>query len=99
MMKTICARFFELLGAAADRAQAAAEIKKWGIVNPEIVCRQCQKPGRVRILPLKRKTGISGGKVMGALVTGGVSLLATGLSRKQLVTQAHCDNCNSTWDF
>jgi hypothetical protein len=48
---------------------------------------------------MKRKKGISGGKVMGGLLTGGISLLATGLSRKEQATQAHCDNCKSTWDF
>jgi len=71
----------------------------WGAVNPKIVCPQCQSVGQVRVKPVKRKKGISGGKVMGGLLTGGVSLLATGLSRKEASTQAHCDNCNSTWDF
>ena len=48
---------------------------------------------------MKRKKGISGGKVMGARLTGNLSLLVTGLSRKEQATQAHCDHCNSTWDF
>ena len=71
----------------------------YGAVNPKIVCPHCQTTGGVRTKAVKRKTGISGGKVMGGLLTGGFSLLATGLSRKQGCTQAHCDNCNSTWDF
>jgi hypothetical protein len=48
---------------------------------------------------IKRKKGISGGKAVGALLTGGLSILATGLSRKEKSTQAHCDNCGATWDF
>lgn len=71
----------------------------WGPVNSAIICPHCQMKGKVRTKQVKRKAGISGGKVMGGLLTGGVSLLGTGLSRKQKLTQAHCDNCNSTWDF
>lgn len=71
----------------------------WGSVSPAIVCPHCHIKGYVHTKPVKRKTTISGGKVMGGLLTGGLSLLATGLSRKQAVTQAHCDNCGSTWDF
>jgi len=73
--------------------------QEWGSVNSELICPHCQTKGRVHTKPVKRKAGISGGKVMGGLLTGGISLLATGLSRKQQLTQAHCDHCNSTWDF
>jgi hypothetical protein len=48
---------------------------------------------------VKAKKGISGGKAAGAILTGGLSLLATGLSRKESMTQAHCDACGSTWHF
>jgi hypothetical protein len=71
----------------------------YGPVNPAIVCPQCQTRGRVRTTPVKRKIGISGGKATAALLTAGASILATGLSRKEHATQAHCDNCQSTWDF
>ena len=46
-----------------------------------------------------RKMGISGAKATGALLTGGLSLLFTGLSREEEFTQAHCLTCNSTWHF
>jgi len=72
---------------------------KWGRVNPTLICPHCHEKGHVRTAPVKRKAGISGGKVMGGLLTGGVSLLATGLSRKQQLTQACCGNCGSNWDF
>lgn len=72
---------------------------KWGDVNRKLVCPHCQRKGRVRTKRVKRKRGVSGGKATGALLTGGLSVLATGLSRKQQVTQAHCGSCGSTWDF
>jgi hypothetical protein len=84
---------------AAANAKAAGETKKWGNANQAIICPQCQTKGHVRTLPTKRKAGISGAKATGAVLTLGWSLLATGLSRKQQVTHAHCDNCGSTWDF
>jgi len=46
---------------------------------------------------VERKTGISGGKAAGAVITGGWSILATGLSRKEKMTEAFCDKCLSTW--
>lgn len=74
-------------------------ISKWGSVNPAYICPHCQTKGFVHTKPVKRKKGVSGAKVTGALFTAGVSILATGLSRKEGMTQAHCENCNSTWDF
>jgi len=86
-----------------ERAQAEAQRRvdddKWGEVNPALVCPHCQTKGKVRALLTKRKKGISGAKATGAVLTLGWSILATGLSRKEYATQAHCDSCNSTWDF
>jgi hypothetical protein len=65
----------------------------------QIVCPHCQVRGHVHCKTVKAKKGISGGKATGALLTGGFSILATGLSRKQKVTEAHCNNCQSTWQF
>ncbi len=82
------------------RAAAAGRlVARWGIQNTTLVCPHCQTKGQVRTMPTKRKRGISGAKATGALLTGGTSLLVTGLSRKEGVTQAHCDHCGSTWDF
>jgi hypothetical protein len=33
------------------------------------------------------------------VLTAGISILATGLSRKETVTQATCTNCKSQWTF
>ena len=72
---------------------------QFGHINPALHCPHCQTQGLVRAKSITRKAGVSGAKATGALLTGGVSLLATGLSRKESVTQAHCDNCGSTWTF
>lgn len=56
---------------------------KWGPVSPAYICPHCQTKGFVRTMPVKRKKGISGAKATGALLTAGVSILATGLSRKE----------------
>ncbi|MGI8879571.1 MAG: hypothetical protein ACR2KJ_03470 [Jatrophihabitans sp.] len=46
---------------------------------------------------MKVKRGISGGKATGAVLTAGVSLFATGLSRKEQVLRATCGNCRVVW--
>lgn len=71
----------------------------YGSVNDKILCPHCGERGQVRTQRSQQKAGISGGKVMGGLLTGGVSLLATGLSRKQWVTNARCGSCQSQWQF
>jgi hypothetical protein len=71
----------------------------WGEINAMLICPHCQNKGKVRTKKVNRKKGISGGKTTGAILTGGLSILATGLSRKEAATQAHCGNCNSTWEF
>lgn len=91
-----------LAAAAADRRRVAAENSlRWqfGPISPQIICSQCQTRGTVRTKPAEKKVGISGGKATAALLTGGFSMLATGLSRKESYTQAHCGNCDSTWSF
>lgn len=67
--------------------------------NPHMVCPHCQTKGTVQTKLVKMKKGISGGKTVGALLTGGLSILAVGLSRKEQCTEAHCKKCGSTWYF
>ena len=83
----------------AGNREAAQHLAAFGPVNPTLVCPHCQKTGRVRTKEVKQKKGISGAKATGAVLTGGLSMLATGLSRKEALTEAHCDNCGSTWHF
>jgi hypothetical protein len=65
--------------------------------SKQIVCPHCQLRGKVSTKEVQVKRGVSGGKATGAVLTGGLSLLATGLSRKQKATEAKCDNCRVTW--
>jgi hypothetical protein len=65
--------------------------------DAEIICPQCQVRGRVWSKPTKQKKGVSGGKATAAVFTFGVSMLGTGLSRKEKVTELHCGNCGSKW--
>lgn len=72
---------------------------RWGYLNHAIICPHCGSRGVVRTRSVQQKRGISGAKATGAILTGGVSLLATGLSRKENATAAHCDHCGSDWAF
>ena len=71
----------------------------FGQSNPMMICPHCSEKGKTKTKIISTKKGVSGGKATAAVLTGGVSLLATGLSRKEASTQAHCTNCNNTWTF
>jgi hypothetical protein len=73
--------------------------QQWGNLNPKMICPHCQCTGSVRTKPTSQKKGISGGKVTAAVLTAGISILATGLSRKENLTQAFCSNCQNRWFF
>jgi len=70
-----------------------------GELNSKMLCPHCGDRGAVHVKSKKDKAGISGGKATAALLTGGFSLLALGLSRHQEVTEAWCGNCGSRWKF
>ncbi|NLG65985.1 MAG: hypothetical protein GX537_10310 [Actinobacteria bacterium] len=84
--------------ARAVRERAAHETA-FGAVNVTLICPHCQQKGLVRTKPTTQKKGVSGTKATAAVLTGGLSMVATGLSRKEHLTQAHCDKCGSTWCF
>lgn len=65
----------------------------------QIFCPHCQTRGHVTTRQIKRKKGISGAKATAAILTGGLTILGTGLSRKEHTTEATCSNCGSTWHF
>lgn len=71
----------------------------FGPENPNMICQHCQAKGGVHTKRSNKKVGISGGKATAGLLTGGLSLLVLGLSRKETVTEAHCRNCNATWHY
>lgn len=68
-----------------------------GGVNHKIVCKQCGEKGFVHTKTVTKKVGVSGSKATAAFLTGGISLLGFGLSRKERVTEAYCGNCKSEW--
>ena len=84
---------------AARKSPEELQESIYGLHNWEILCPHCQVKGRVRTMIAEEDTGISGKKATAAALTGGISILATGLSRNEKVTQAHCDNCGSTWTY
>lgn len=67
--------------------------------NLMLICPHCNTKGQVRTQQVKNKKGISGGKATAALLTGGVSILVTGLSRKEKATKASCGACKSVWHY
>ena len=71
----------------------------YGSKNSAIVCQQCQTKGNVYTRRIVKKSGVSGGKATAALLTGGISLFAVGLSKKVPSTDAFCTNCKTKWSF
>ncbi len=71
----------------------------WMSTGSNLICPHCQARGSVTTRAVKRKKGISGAKATGAVLTLGWSLLATGLSRKEEETEAHCTACGATWHY
>jgi hypothetical protein len=62
-----------------------------------LICPHCTSKGTVSTTYATVKQGISGAKATGAVLTGGLSVIATGLSRKADVTKARCRQCGMTW--
>jgi len=68
-----------------------------GPQNVAMVCPHCQMRGQIHTKTVKKKKGISGGKATAAIFTAGLSMFATGLSRKETCTEVYCRNCTNTW--
>lgn len=80
-----------------DGEDAKYDIKR--TMEQNMICPHCHTKGSVTTKSVKAKVGISGGKATAALLTAGISLLGTGLSRKQAMTEANCSNCGMKWRF
>ncbi|HEX4495326.1 MAG TPA: hypothetical protein VIE43_06640 [Thermoanaerobaculia bacterium] len=72
---------------------------RFGPINPALICPHCQTKGRVHARRISVAAGISAEKATAAVLTGGYSVLATGLSRTADRTQAACEACSSVWQF
>lgn len=62
-------------------------------------CPRCQGIGTVIVQKVKKKKGVSPGKLAGAVFTMGVSLVGTGLAKKEVVNQLTCTACGISWDI
>jgi hypothetical protein len=71
----------------------------YGNKNAVMTCPHCNTKGQIRTKIVEKKRGIGGGKATASILIGGISLLGTGLLRKERVTQARCGNCTSQWSF
>lgn len=65
--------------------------------SPHLICPHCHTKGRVKTRKEYKATGISGAKASGAVITGGLSVFLTGLSRKEFKVVATCGACKSKW--
>lgn len=78
-------------------ARATAEQQRE--LDSRIICPQCQTKGSVTTEIVVMDRGVSGGKATAAVLTGGISVLATGLSKNEVMTKAMCSHCGSVWHF
>lgn len=67
--------------------------------NPAVICPHCQTRGQVIIRRVKSRRGVSGTKLGAALLTGGMSILVAGMSRREWVNLARCGHCQVKWGF
>jgi hypothetical protein len=67
--------------------------------NPHMKCPHCETIGQISTKKVDLTKGISGGKAVAGLLTGGLSILAVGISRKEAQTEARCGKCNNVWHF
>ena len=81
------------------QAQKVKEKQEKAARDAKLFCPHCQNFGFVKTEKTTVKRGVSGGKATAALLTGGLTMLATGLSQEDTMTKATCSNCGSTWLF
>jgi hypothetical protein len=89
----------QLAAMSTEERQSLSDTNAYGLLNPVMVCPHCQTQGRVHSKAVILKKGVSGGKAAAAVLTAGVSVLATGLSRKESATRAWCGTCKNSWIF
>lgn len=90
-----------IAGILIYRANYSPEAKQAALTRAEaqklIICQFCHEAGGVTVREVTQKQGISGGKATGALLTGGLSLVAVGLSKKGQVNELICSRCGMKW--
>jgi ssDNA-binding Zn-finger/Zn-ribbon topoisomerase 1 len=93
-------KFSNACGAPTANAVIQAQDQPAQIPKPvgQIECPYCHSSGTVVVQQVKKKKGVSTGKATAALLTGGISLIGTGLAKKAIVSQLTCAACNMTWE-
>ena len=81
------------------QTQEQSAMMLYGSLNPHMTCPHCSTKGKIHTKHVTQRKGISGGKAVAGLLTGGVSLLVIGLSRKEKSTEARCGKCGNVWHF
>ena len=82
-----------------DDQAATEQYKQQQKMTRNMICPHCNTKGSVTTKQVKRKQGIHGGKATAAVLTCGISMLGTGLSRKQQMTEASCTHCGAVWNY
>jgi hypothetical protein len=100
-----CKHCGEFLTAEVERPLASTNLRRpetqvqvWPSIGG-MICPHCQTCGQVTTKAVKLKKGVSGAKATAMLMTAGLSIFATGLSRKEKATEAQCGKCLSVWHF
>jgi hypothetical protein len=73
-------------------------IRRWGPLDESLQCPKCGEAGGVHTRTVHRKAGLSNGKVMAAMLTGGLALLMVGMHKHIEGRESHCMRCEATWD-
>lgn len=82
----------------AEELEECRMRREWGILHPIYACPHCHKKGFVRTKPVRREGLLGSARTSGLVFAGGWPLLGIGVTMKEETTQAHCMNCNFTWD-
>jgi hypothetical protein len=97
---------FDMPKNSANEIRAAIQSlrQSYLVANPSafrahrLNCPHCQGIGTVTVATVTKKKGVSTGKATAALLTGGISLIGTGLAKKGEVSQLTCGACGISWE-
>lgn len=78
------------LNAKAKQDRADAQSK--------LVCKFCHESGCVTARRVKRAKRLSATRIVGGIASAGGTVAATGVSKKKVVMEMRCSNCNMSWD-
>ena len=89
--------FCSSCGAKAGDVPATVQASATPVQTGRANCQYCNGVGTVVVQQMKRKKGVSPGKIAGAVVTGGISLVGTGVAKKVWMNQLTCTAWQMRW--